>query len=196
MHDALAIVLVCAGGALVGSIPFGLLLTRAAGLGDIRAVGSGNIGATNVLRTGRRDIAALTLLLDAAKGTAAVLVAERLAGLGGLAGLAAVAGHCWSVWLAGRGGKGGATCLGALLGMAWPIGVIACGLWLMAAGITRRSSVGTLTATGAPPVLLLFSGDPLLAILALLMAAVVFWRHKDNIARLLDGTEPRIGSAR
>jgi len=172
-------------GFLLGSIPFGLLLTRAAGLGDIRAIGSGNIGATNVLRTGRRDLAAATLLLDGAKGTAAVLLA------GPVAGLFAVLGHCLSPWLRFRGGKGVATGLGALLGIAWPLGAAACAAWLVAAALSRISSVGAIAAFVAAPLLAL----PLqpYPIEIPLIAVWVIARHHANIARLRAGTESRIG---
>ena len=185
------------GGYLLGSIPFGYLLSRLAGLGDIRAIGSGNIGATNVLRTGRKDVAAATLLLDGGKGAVAVLAAAYLAGgmAGLVAGVAAVAGHCTSVWMRGRGGKGVATALGMIFGVAWPVGAAACVVWLVAARLTRRSSAGSLTAFAVAPVLmLLWSGLwPAAAVLA--VAAIVFVRHAGNIRRLLNGTEPRIGQA-
>jgi len=172
-------------GFLLGSVPFGLLLTRAAGLGDIRAVGSGNIGATNVLRTGRRDLAAATLLLDAAKGTAAVLLA------GPLAGLFAVLGHCLSPWLKFRGGKGAATGLGGLLGIAWPLGAAACAVWLAAVATSRISSVGAIAAfVAAPAVALLLDPYP---IEVPLIAVWVVARHHANIARLRAGLEPRVG---
>lgn len=186
-------------GYLLGAIPFGLLLTRLAGLGDIRAIGSGNIGATNVLRTGRRGLAAATLALDAAKGAAAVLLADRvlvpgIAETAWLAGLGAVIGHVFPLWLGFRGGKGVATALGVLLAAAWPAGVLAAVIWLLAAVIGRRSSLAALIALSASPFLaFVFAGAgavaPCLAIVAL-----IFWRHRANIARLLAGTEPRIGA--
>jgi glycerol-3-phosphate acyltransferase PlsY len=186
-------------GYLLGAIPFGLLLTRLAGLGDIRAIGSGNIGATNVLRTGRRGLAAATLALDAAKGAAAVLLADRVLAPGiaeaaWLAGLGAVIGHVFPLWLGFRGGKGVATALGVLLAAAWPAGVFAAVIWLLAAVIGRRSSLAALIALSASPFLaFVFAGAgavaPCLAIVAL-----IFWRHRANIARLLAGTEPRIGA--
>lgn len=186
-------------GYLLGAIPFGLLLTRLAGLGDIRAIGSGNIGATNVLRTGRRGLAAATLALDAAKGAAAVLLADRVLAPGiaeaaWLAGLGAVIGHVFPLWLGFRGGKGVATALGVLLAAAWPAGVLAAVIWLLAAVIGRRSSLAALIALSASPFLaFVFAGAgavaPCLAIVAL-----IFWRHRANIARLLAGTEPRIGA--
>lgn len=186
-----------AGGYLLGSIPFGFVLSRMAGLGDIRAIGSGNIGATNVLRTGRKDVAAATLLLDGAKGAVAVLAAAHFAGaLAGLAaGVAAVAGHCTSIWMRGQGGKGVATGLGMILGVAWPVGAAACAIWLVAARLTRRSSAGSLTAFAATPLLMLLLYGVWPAVAVLTVAAIVFVRHGGNIRRLLDGTEPRIGRA-
>jgi glycerol-3-phosphate acyltransferase PlsY len=203
LHAALA----CLVGYLLGSIPFGLILTRAAGLGDIRAIGSGNIGATNVLRTGRRDIAAATLVADGLKGAAAVLLpmAFTLPWLGLLGGLFAVIGHVYPVWLRFRGGKGVATGLGVVLAAAWPVGILACLVWLLVARLTRISSAGALTAFAATPVLALVLGlagigpamlvvtPGTVALYFLAIAALVFSRHKDNIARLLAGTEPRIG---
>lgn len=183
-------------GYILGSIPFGLLLTKAAGLGDIRAVGSGNIGATNVLRTGKRGLAAATLLLDAAKGAVAVLIAAALGGpVAGLwAGLGAVLGHLFPVWLGFRGGKGVATALGVLLAAAWPVGLIACAAWLAVAAALRISSAASLIALAvAVPVAWALAG-PAMAMLALAIALLVFVRHAANIRRLLDGTEPRIGA--
>jgi acyl phosphate:glycerol-3-phosphate acyltransferase len=185
-------------GAALGSIPFGLILTRAAGLGDIRAIGSGNIGATNVLRTGSRKLAAATLLLDGLKGTAAVLAGGALAGESGalLAGAAAVLGHMFPPWLRFRGGKGVATGLGVLLGAAFWAGLFACAVWLVAARITRISSASALSAFAlAPPAAWALTGGGA-ALLALFVAALVFWRHRPNIERLLAGTEPRIGEKR
>jgi glycerol-3-phosphate acyltransferase PlsY len=183
-------------GYILGSIPFGLLLTRAAGLGDIRAVGSGNIGATNVLRTGKRSLAAGTLILDAAKGAVAVLIAAGLGGpIAGLwAGLGAVLGHLFPVWLGFRGGKGVATGLGVLLAAAWPVGLIACAAWLLVAAALRMSSAASLIALAvAVPVAWALAG-PATALLALAIALLVFVRHAANIRRLFDGTEPHIGA--
>ena len=182
-------------GYLLGAIPFGLLLTRAAGLGDIRAIGSGNIGATNVLRTGRRGLAAATLLLDGAKGLAAVLLARRLGGewAGEAAGLAAVLGHLFPLWLGLRGGKGVATGLGVLLGVLWPVGLLCCALWLAVVRLVRISSAGALAAFIAAPLLaLLFR--PAVSGLACAIALLVVLRHHANIRRLLAGTEPRVGA--
>lgn len=198
MPGLLAVAVVVLGGALAGSIPFGLLLSRAAGLGDIRRIGSGNIGATNVLRTGRKDIALLTVLLDAGKGVVAVLAAEALAGPGWgmLAGLAAVVGHCWSVWVGGNGGKGVATGLGVLLASCWPAGLLACAAWAGAAYATRISSAAALSAFAIVPFAAFAAAGIGQAVFAALVAAVVFWRHQGNIARLRAGTEPRIGERR
>jgi len=193
-----AALLALLGGYLLGSIPFGFLLSRMAGLGDIRGIGSGNIGATNVLRTGRKDVAAATLLLDGGKGALAVLAGAHLAGpaAGLIAGVAAVAGHCTSVWMRGNGGKGVATGLGMILGTAWPVGIGACAVWLASARLTRRSSAGSLAAFAVAPVLMLLwlGTAPALAVGA--VSLIVFVRHAGNIRRLLDGTEPRIGQGK
>ena len=195
MSDAVMMVVTLAVAYLIGSIPFGWILSRAAGLGDIRAIGSGNIGATNVLRTGRRDIAALTLALDAVKGAAAVLVAARWAGPDWalLAGVAAVIGHCTSVWMRGQGGKGVATGLGVILATAWPVGLACCAAWLATARLSRLSSAGALAAFAVAPALMLLWRGPAAGVAVAAVSAVVFWRHSGNIRRLLAGTEPRIG---
>ena len=182
-------------GYLLGSIPFGLLLTRAAGLGDIRTIGSGNIGATNVLRTGNKPLAAATLLLDAAKGAAAVLLAGALATHDAAlwAGLGAVLGHLFPVWLHFKGGKGVATAYGVLITAAWPVGLAAGAAWLVAAAALRRSSLAALISFALAPFLawaLADSGD---VKLTLAIAVLVYARHHANIRRLLAGTEPRIG---
>ena len=194
MSDAL--IVLCA--YLLGSIPFGLLLTRMAGLGNLRAVGSGNIGATNVLRTGRRDIAALTLLLDGGKGALAALAARHWAGENAalLAGVAAVLGHCTSPWVGFRGGKGVATGLGVVLAWAWPAGLACCAVWLAAAYGSKRSSLGSLAAMAAAPVFLFIAGGWPAALAGLAVAALCFVRHSANIGRLLAGTEPKIGQGR
>ena len=185
-------------GYLLGAIPFGLLLTYAAGLGDIRRVGSGNIGATNVLRTGHKGLAAATLGLDAAKGAAAVLIAGALAGreAGLWAGLGAVLGHLFPVWLKFRGGKGGATGLGVALAAMPAVGVAAAAVWLAMAKLARISSLATLTGFAVAPVLALALAGRGAALLALVIAVLVFARHHANIRRLLAGTEPRIGQGR
>ena len=182
-------------GYLLGSVPFGLLLTRAAGLGDIRSIGSGNIGATNVLRTGNRKLALATLLLDGGKGALAVLLAVWLSGTnaGLIAGGGAVLGHTFPLWLGFRGGKGVATAFGVLLGIAWWIGVLAGAVWILLAGLTRISAAGALAAFAAAPILAAFLAGPGVAGLATAIALLVFIRHAPNIRRLLDGTEPRIG---
>jgi len=182
-------------GYLLGAIPFGLLLTRAAGLGDIRAIGSGNIGATNVLRSGRKNLAAATLLLDALKGAAAALVAARLAGEAAAlwAGLGAVLGHLFPVWLGFRGGKGVATAYGVLFGVAWPVGLAAGAVWLVVAGVARRSSLAALAAFALAPIFAVFLADGGVVKLALAIGVLVFIRHHANIRRLIAGTEPRIG---
>jgi len=182
-------------GYLLGSIPFGMVLARLMGLGNLREIGSGNIGATNVLRTGNKTAAALTLLLDGGKGAAAVLLARAFAAedAAQLAGLMAFLGHCYPVWLRFAGGKGVATFLGLLLALAWPAGLAACLTWLAMAAVTRISSLSALVAAAAAPLWLLLLGVPGTILLAVLLALVIFWRHRGNIARLMDGTEPRIG---
>jgi glycerol-3-phosphate acyltransferase PlsY len=184
-------------GYLLGSIPFGLLLTRAAGLGDIRQVGSGNIGATNVLRTGRKGLALATLLLDGAKGAAAVLVGLLLAGGWGIAvgGLAAVLGHLFPVWLKFRGGKGVATGFGVMIAASPVAGLAAGAVWIAVAAATRLSSAGALSAFVAAPLLAwALDAPPPVVALAACVAVLVWVRHHANIRRLLAGTEPRIGS--
>ena len=189
--DALALII----GYLLGSIPFGLLLTRGAGAPDVRSIGSGNIGATNVLRTGRKDLAAATLLLDALKGTAAVLIGRWLAPEDGalIAGFAAFIGHILPVWLNFKGGKGVATLLGALFGLHWPTGLIFCAVWLGAAAIWRYSSLSALIASLVAPVALFVSGQGGAALVVGVMAAILWRKHRENIARLVAGEESRIG---
>lgn len=185
------------GAYLVGSIPFGLLLTRWAGLGDIRSIGSGNIGATNVLRTGRKGLAVATLLLDALKGVVAVLVMRWVAPEQDLvAGTAAVLGHTMPVWLGFKGGKGGATALGVCAAAMWPVALCCVALWLATAKLVRISSVATLVPIAASPLLALVFSDIEHALMALLVGVLVVWRHEGNIRRLLAGTEPRIGKKR
>ena len=183
-----------AGGYLLGSIPFGLIFTRMAGLGDVRAIGSGNIGATNVLRTGRKGLAAATLLGDALKGTAAVLIGLHFNLEPALAaGLGAFLGHLFPVWLGFKGGKGVATFLGVLLALS-PVGLLAfAAIWLGLAFGLRYSSLAALAASAATPVVLWALGQPGVAWLFLLLAALLWWKHAPNIRRLLDGTEGRIG---
>lgn len=179
---------------LLGSVPFGLLLTRVAGLGDIRDIGSGNIGATNVLRTGKKGLAVLTLLLDGLKGTIAVWAALLLTpDYASYAGLAALLGHLFPVWIRFKGGKGVATMIGILLGLSWPVAVFVIMTWLAVALIMRISSLSALVAVGAAPVFYtIFEKGPSVGII-LLMALLVFIKHADNITRLVNGTEPRIG---
>ncbi|MGN6765799.1 MAG: glycerol-3-phosphate 1-O-acyltransferase PlsY [Rhizobiaceae bacterium] len=183
-------------GYLFGSIPSGYLLARAAGLGDVRNIGSGNIGATNVLRTGNKGLAALTLILDALKGTVPVWLALHYFGLypAMLAGLGAFLGHLFPVWLGFKGGKGVATYLGVLLGLAWEGVIVFAVVWLLVAAITRFSSLAALVAAVAVPVALVFLGRLELAELFAVMSAIVFIKHRPNIERLIAGTESKIGS--
>ena len=182
-------------GYLCGSVPFGLLLTRAAGLGDIRTIGSGNIGATNVLRTGNKGLAAATLLLDALKGTAAVLITSMYGiEFGLIAGLGAFLGHLFPVWLGFKGGKGVATYLGVLIGLAWKVALIFAVVWIAVAWLTRYSSLAALLAALAVPLALWFLGQGGLAILFAILSLIVFAKHHANIRRLLDGNESRIGA--
>jgi len=189
-------------GYLLGSIPFGYLLTKAAGLGDVRRIGSGNIGATNVLRTGHKGLAAMTLLLDAVKGAVAVLVARWVGGIYAglaidaalLAGLGAFLGHLFPVWLGFKGGKGVATYIGVLAGMFWPAALLFCVIWLGIALLTRYSSLSALMASLAIPVALFAAGLRPEAFLALTMTALLLWKHRSNISRLMKGKEPKIGA--
>lgn len=182
-------------GYFCGSVPFGLLLTKSAGMGDVRAIGSGNIGATNVLRTGRKDLAAATLVLDALKGTFAVLVARAIAGgdCGTAAALGAFAGHIAPVWLRFRGGKGVATFLGVLIGLAWPAAIAFAVVWLAVAAATRYSSAAALSASVASIVAMAFLAPGRVVVAVALMAVVLCWTHRENIRRLRAGTESRIG---
>lgn len=185
------------GGYLLGSIPFGLVVTRLGGAGDIRQVGSGNIGATNVLRTGRKDLALLTLLGDGGKGIVAVLLARHFFGetAAALAGGAAFLGHLFPVWLGFKGGKGVATFFGVMLTAAWPVGVMAAITWLAVAALMRLSSLAALTAVALAPLFAIATDQPIAMVaLAAFMAVLIFIRHKDNIARLRQGTEPKIGA--
>jgi glycerol-3-phosphate acyltransferase PlsY len=183
-------------GYLIGSIAFGLLLARAMNLGDLRTIGSGNIGATNVLRTGNKTAAALTLLLDGAKGAVAVLLARFFAGedAAQIAGLAAMIGHCYPVWLKFKGGKGVATFLGVILALAWPAGLACCLAWLIGALVTRISSMGAIAAASTSTVFLLVLGYGSAFFLGVLLTLLIFWRHRENIKRIRAGTEPKIGA--
>lgn len=180
---------------LLGSVPFGIVITRALGLGDLRKIGSGNIGATNVLRTGNRRAALATLLLDAGKGGIAVLIARWWAGpdAAQVAALFAFLGHLFPVWLGFRGGKGVATYLGTLLALAWPVGLAACGTWAAVAAISRISSLSALVAAASGVVWAWVFGYPTMMALMLVLGALVIVRHHANITRLMAGTEPRIG---
>ncbi|WP_028000106.1 glycerol-3-phosphate 1-O-acyltransferase PlsY [Sinorhizobium arboris] len=181
-------------GYLLGSIPFGLILTRMAGLGDVRKIGSGNIGATNVLRTGNRKLAATTLLLDALKGTAAAAIASIWGVEAGIAaGFAAFLGHLFPVWLSFRGGKGVATYIGVLLGLVPVMVLLFAAIWLAAAKITRYSSLSALVATAAIPIALYAAGNGKVAVLFAVMTVIAWIKHRANIQRLLSGTESRIG---
>ncbi|MDP3800581.1 glycerol-3-phosphate 1-O-acyltransferase PlsY [Brevundimonas sp.] len=197
--------LAAAGGYLLGSVPFGVILTRLGGAGDVRSIGSGNIGATNVLRTGRKDLAIATLLLDAGKGAAAWLIAQALfpgaPAIAAVAGGAAFLGHLFPVWLGFKGGKGVATFFGLLLAAAWPLGLMAGATWLIVAALFRTSSLAALIAAAAAPLFALLplplmglpASGPVLSLAA--ATAVLIWiRHHENIARILKGTEPRIGA--
>lgn len=181
----------------LGSIPFGMILARVMGLGNLREIGSGNIGATNVLRTGSKPAAALTLLLDGGKGAAAVLLARTFAAEDAVqvAALAAFLGHCFPVWLGFKGGKGVATYLGIWLALAWPVGLACCATWLAGAALTRMSSAAALISAAFSTVWALLLGFGAGAALGVALTLLVFWRHKANIQRILAGTEPRIGKS-
>ena len=186
------LILVCS--YLLGAIPFGVIVTRIAGAADPRSIGSGNIGATNVLRTGRKGLAALTLLLDGGKGAVAVLVAEAVSpGSGALAAVGAFFGHVFPVWLRFQGGKGVATLLGLTLALHWPTGLVALGAWVLAMLVSRRSSVGGMAAATVTPVASAYFFKVDLTLMFLALSLVVLWRHRANIERLIEGTEPRIG---
>ncbi len=188
-------------GYLLGSIPFGLILTHISGVGDLRTIGSGNIGATNVLRTGRKGLAAATLLLDMGKGLAAILLAQRLFGaalplIGAAAGAGAMLGHCFPVWLRFKGGKGVATLMGVSLGLGWPIGLAYALVWLGVLAATRISSLAGMSGAVAAPIAALLSGRGELAPVFAALAALVLWLHRANIARLRAGAEPRVGGTK
>lgn len=190
------VALALAFGYLLGSVPFGLLLTRAAGGPDIRAIGSGNIGATNVLRTGRKGIAAATLLCDVLKGALAVFAAARYGTDAALAaGLGAFLGHLFPVWLKFKGGKGVATYIGLLIGLHWPAALLFCAIWLAVAAVSRYSSLAALIASALTPLGLWFFGLPSVAALFLLLTVLLWVMHRANITRLLNGSEGKIGAA-
>jgi glycerol-3-phosphate acyltransferase PlsY len=202
-HSVLWLIAVAVGGYLLGSVPFGVLITRGAGVGDVRKIGSGNIGATNVLRTGRKDLALATLLLDGGKGAAAVLLVrlcfpdmidDEKARLEAIAGGAAFLGHLYPVWLKFKGGKGVATFFGTLLAAAWPIGLLAAATWISMAFLFRISSLAALTAAALSPFFALATDSPhAILLLCVFMAVLIFIRHRENIGRLLKGQEPKIG---
>ena len=183
-------------GYLFGAIPFGIVMAKVFGLGDLRAIGSGNIGATNVLRTGNKLAAFLTLILDAGKAGIAVLLAGALFGeLAGLvAGLAAFVGHCYPVWLGFKGGKGVATFFGLIFAACWPVGLAAGATWLVVAALSRYSSLSALIASALAPVYAAALGGTLMVPFLIILALLIFWRHTENIQRLLKGTEGKIGS--
>jgi glycerol-3-phosphate acyltransferase PlsY len=183
-------------GFALGSIPFGLILTRAAGLGDVRNIGSGSIGATNVLRTGNKGLAAATVLLDAAKAAVPVLVAGALwPGTEGIAAVAAVVGHCFTPWLAFKGGKGFASAAGALLALAWPAMLACAAIWAITLFVSRISSVSSLVTVVAAPVVVWLMGYPQAIAPLIAIAAIVIVQHRANIGRLMRGEEPRVGSS-
>lgn len=182
-------------GYLLGSVPFGLILTRAAGLGDVRQIGSGSIGATNVLRTGNKGLAAATVLLDAGKGVAAVLLARQvLPGTEGLAAIAAIIGHCFPVWLRFKGGKGFATAAGVCGALAWPVMLACAGVWAVTLALSRYSSLGSMVTVLAAPLLAWLLGYAALIPTLVAIAVIVVFKHRANIARLRAGTEPKVGS--
>ena len=189
------ILLALAFGYLLGSIPFGLVLTRLTGGPDLRAIGSGNIGATNVLRTGRKGLAAVTLICDMLKGTLAVLISGYFGGPDAamLAALGAFVGHLFPVWLGFKGGKGVAVYIGVLIGLFWPAAVLFCALWIVTAAISRYSSLSALVASVVTPIFLWWFGQPVLASLLVVMTLLLFYKHRENIKRLQAGTEGRIG---
>ncbi|MEM9967463.1 MAG: glycerol-3-phosphate 1-O-acyltransferase PlsY [Pseudomonadota bacterium] len=182
-------------GYTLGSIPFGVVFARIMGLGNLREIGSGNIGATNVLRTGNKTAAALTLVFDAGKGAFAVLLARLLASedAAQITALTAMLGHCYPIWLRFSGGKGVATFLGLLWALSWPIGLSCCLIWLIAAAISRMSSFAALTSAAMSAPIMLILGQAQGTILCLLLTVIIFWRHQDNIRRIRNGHEPRIG---
>ncbi len=192
------ILMALVGGYFLGSIPFGLLIAKLAGHGDIRDIGSGNIGATNVLRTGRKELAILTLILDAGKAGAAALIAAHFFGPipSLVAGGAALVGHCYPVWLKFKGGKGVATYFGAILAVSWPVALIAAGVWLASALTTRIVSLSGILTSLIVPIAAYFMGHKNIAILCAVLGAVIILRHRENIGRILAGKEPKIGGKR
>ncbi len=194
--DPTTIVIWALFGYLLGSVPFGIVITRLLGLGDLRKIGSGNIGATNVLRTGNKPAALATLILDSSKGAIAVLIAQAVAGDTSamqIAGFSAFVGHCYPVWLKFKGGKGVATYLGVVLAISLPVGLLCCATWAVAFAVTRISSVGALTAALSTTIWMVFMGRGDLFLMGLLLTLLIFWRHRENLARLKDGTEPKVG---
>ena len=197
LTSPVALLLVAALAYLLGSVPFGIVITRAMGLGDLRAIGSGNIGATNVLRTGNKRAAAATLVLDGAKGAVAVLIARAMTGNDDAAQLAVLAsflGHLYPVWLRFKGGKGVATFLGTLLALSWPVGLAVCGTWLAAAAIFRMSSLAALVAAASAGMWVFAFGSGRMLFLVLILTILVYVRHWANIERIKAGTEPKIGA--
>ncbi len=196
--ELLPLLLAAIMGYLFGSIPFGLILTQAAGLGDIRKIGSGNIGATNVLRTGNRKVAAATLVLDALKAVVPILIARYFWGedAARLAALGAFLGHCFPAWLGFKGGKGVAVMIGSLLALNWLVGLIFCAVWLLIAFTRKMSSLAALTAAATAPIFAYVLGSERLAIVVLVLALLLFFQHRENIARLIKGTEPTIGGSK
>lgn len=194
-HPLPSLVIWAALGYLLGSIPFGIIITRLFGLGNLREIGSGNIGTTNVLRTGNKWAAAATLILDGGKGAAAVLIARSAAGedAAQLAGLMAFLGHCYPVWLGFRGGKGVATFLGLMLSLAWPVGIACCLTWLVTALISRMSSMSALVAAASSTFWMIILGRGEFLVLGIATTLLIFWRHRENIIRIRAGSEPKIG---
>jgi glycerol-3-phosphate acyltransferase PlsY len=194
MQTAMEHLLAALIGIVFGSIPFGLILTRSAGLGDIRDIGSGSIGATNVLRTGNKGLAAATVLLDAGKGVAAVLIAGALwPGNEGWAAIGAIVGHCFPVWLRFKGGKGFATAAGVLAALAWPVVLVCAAVWAATLALSKTSSVSSLVAVIAAPVAAWAMGYPGIVWVLVVVAGIVIVQHRENIARLRAGTEPKVG---
>jgi glycerol-3-phosphate acyltransferase PlsY len=192
-----ALMAACAIGYLAGSVPFGILISKILGLGDLRKVGSGNIGATNVLRTGNKLAALLTLLFDFSKGICAVLITRQFLGEDAvqLSAFSALMGHCFPIWLRFKGGKGVATFLGATLALSFIIGIICCLVWLFVAVVRKMSSLASLTSSASAPIAAIFLDQPNIIILLVLLVGIVLFRHKQNIVRIIQGVEPKIGKA-